>query len=763
MSIWDVQTESWLDLALEEEPELTEDSVQDEQDALGSGYPTDFSTENMDVDEQIDVEAFLGKLEDEIDDRLVEQSFQSRQASVQAFTPRLLHSSTVVYSSGSPYLIVVGGYRRERSFTYVLGSLQILDLSTLKWSPTFRIPQRYSHSSVLLPSISSSSNFNFSQTKSIQVPPILVVGGRDELGAHVLPEDGLLLDGEGYITRWKSWEQETDGLTSSSSMEKGDTGKRLWRSVGSGSLEKGQLAKAGKGRADLIVFGSRLVLYGECLEAQTASYSNRMQALVLDLGTGIWASLAPFVPEETLDQSGMLVLQEDKLGVITFGNQEGSSTKDGSLFHLSEGLLDEALGFRSRIPTSPPSLSKDLSALFLDQRSHLLPPADFQIISSSGSHPPVFAHKLVLLSRWPHLASLLESGMREAQDGQLILKESYETIKAFVHFIYTDELPDFSNHLQEDRSEAYPSRQPVVTDPQGEKVWRTLLSLLSLSSIYLIPRLFQLSSTLLKSSYLSALNVNRIYNSSLTFSPPDFHQSRALQQVGPRSRRGRFNDGDSSGLSLAKLSREWLQDLAEFSLPRLQLITDLNQERKRLFQSFSALQTSLEEETIFEEMLEEELQTLIPTSNTLPTLSLHPPDQDRVDPLSVNSQAQFEKEDQGGRRSSFDEVRTNDYQSLLAQVSSRLNHTDPSSFDANLSSSSSYLQSRVQKKSFGAHSPSFSHPSSGSSSNSISHSPSPTSRVLLTLADVSSGRATPCNMSGTVYWSKDMAVDHLPE
>lgn len=106
-------------------------------------------------------------------------------------------------------------------------------------------------------------------------------------------------------------------------------------------------------------------------------------------------------------------------------------------------------------------------------------------------------------------------------------------------------------------------------------------------------------------------------------------------------------------------------------------------------------------------MLEEELQTLIPTSNTLPTLSLHPPDQDRVDPLSVNSQAQFEKEDQGGRRSSFDEVRTNDYQSLLAQVSSRLNHTDPSSFDANLSSSSSYLQSRVQKKSFGAHSPSF--------------------------------------------------------
>ena len=52
--------------------------------------------------------------------------------------------------------------------------------------------------------------------------------------------------------------------------------------------------------------------------------------------------------------------------------------------------------------------------------------------------PPISVHKLILLSRWPHFATLYSAQMREFHRGRMYLPESYTVVKAFLYYLYTD-------------------------------------------------------------------------------------------------------------------------------------------------------------------------------------------------------------------------------------------------------------------------------------------------------------------------------------
>ncbi|CAO3652801.1 unnamed protein product [Cunninghamella blakesleeana] len=83
-------------------------------------------------------------------------------------------------------------------------------------------------------------------------------------------------------------------------------------------------------------------------------------------------------------------------------------------------------------------------------------------------------HRLVLLARWPHFAHLMQSGMVESLNDCMSLPEPYESLKAFVQFLYTDALDE--------------SLSPILVS-----------DLLVMANLYLLPRLL-------------ALCVRRLYN-----------------------------------------------------------------------------------------------------------------------------------------------------------------------------------------------------------------------------------------------------------
>ncbi|GJJ77818.1 hypothetical protein EMPS_10177 [Entomortierella parvispora] len=105
--------------------------------------------------------------------------------------------------------------------------------------------------------------------------------------------------------------------------------------------------------------------------------------------------------------------------------------------------------------------------------------------TSSPQQEPILCHKLILMARWPHFASMVQSGMQEAQTNTLTLPEPYETVKNFVHYLYTDSIDGMS------------------TD--------TVADLLVMGSMYVMKRLVQLCSTALHQQ-IDIETVSRIYH-----------------------------------------------------------------------------------------------------------------------------------------------------------------------------------------------------------------------------------------------------------
>ncbi|KAG0053667.1 hypothetical protein BGZ83_000662 [Gryganskiella cystojenkinii] len=64
--------------------------------------------------------------------------------------------------------------------------------------------------------------------------------------------------------------------------------------------------------------------------------------------------------------------------------------------------------------------------------------------TSSPQPEPILCHKLILMARWPHFASMVQSGMQESQTNTLTLPEPYETVKSFIDYLYTDSIAGMS-------------------------------------------------------------------------------------------------------------------------------------------------------------------------------------------------------------------------------------------------------------------------------------------------------------------------------
>ncbi|KAG0287814.1 hypothetical protein BGZ96_008299 [Linnemannia gamsii] len=122
--------------------------------------------------------------------------------------------------------------------------------------------------------------------------------------------------------------------------------------------------------------------------------------------------------------------------------------------------------------------------------------------ANSPQQEPILCHKLILMARWPHFASMVQSGMLEAQTSILTLPEPYETVKGFVDYLYTDSIEGMS------------------TD--------TIADLLVMGSMYVMRRLVHLCSAALHQQ-IDIETVSRIY-----------HRAGLSGQVGLRQRALKF-------------------------------------------------------------------------------------------------------------------------------------------------------------------------------------------------------------------------------
>lgn len=53
---------------------------------------------------------------------------------------------------------------------------------------------------------------------------------------------------------------------------------------------------------------------------------------------------------------------------------------------------------------------------------------------------PIHVHKFILQARWPHFKRLLSSKMMEYQTGKLHIPEPYSVVRAFLYYLYTDDI-----------------------------------------------------------------------------------------------------------------------------------------------------------------------------------------------------------------------------------------------------------------------------------------------------------------------------------
>ncbi|KAF8980671.1 RCC1 and BTB domain-containing protein 2 [Entomortierella lignicola] len=145
---------------------------------------------------------------------------------------------------------------------------------------------------------------------------------------------------------------------------------------------------------------------------------------------------------------------------------------------------------------------------------------------TSPHQEPIMCHKLILLARWPHFASMVQSGMIEAQTSTLTLPEPYETVKAFIEYLYTDSIEGMS------------------TD--------TVADLLVMGSMYVMKRLVQLCISVLHQQ-IDIETVSRIY-----------HRAGLSGQIGLRQRALKFMFGNygpvSKTIGFRSLPKEALFD-----------------------------------------------------------------------------------------------------------------------------------------------------------------------------------------------------------
>eukprot|EP00882_Tetradesmus_deserticola_P005054 GHRQ01005325.1.p1 GENE.GHRQ01005325.1~~GHRQ01005325.1.p1 ORF type:complete len:483 (+),score=208.75 GHRQ01005325.1:131-1579(+) len=91
------------------------------------------------------------------------------------------------------------------------------------------------------------------------------------------------------------------------------------------------------------------------------------------------------------------------------------------------------------IKVPPPSIGKDLGELFYSGLN-----SDYVVVvEQDGEQEEIKVHRMLLESRSPFFRGMLESNMAEAQQGRYVVRDMLApVVKAVLHFIYTDQLPE---------------------------------------------------------------------------------------------------------------------------------------------------------------------------------------------------------------------------------------------------------------------------------------------------------------------------------
>jgi len=131
---------------------------------------------------------------------------------------------------------------------------------------------------------------------------------------------------------------------------------------------------------------------------------------------------------------------------------------------LGNSLASEYRFENQRMPTSDTHLSSHLSGIGADlARMFDRPPetgsaTDFTVTADIGDDSddeldmveeveqsgrvskPIHVHRLILEARWPHFARMIASQMAEFHSKKLHIPEPYTVVRAFLHYLYTDNI-----------------------------------------------------------------------------------------------------------------------------------------------------------------------------------------------------------------------------------------------------------------------------------------------------------------------------------
>jgi hypothetical protein len=91
--------------------------------------------------------------------------------------------------------------------------------------------------------------------------------------------------------------------------------------------------------------------------------------------------------------------------------------------------------------------------------------SDFSIIAANGQE--IYAHQVILLTRWPHFKNIHKSGMSESIERKMTIPEPVEVIMAFLKYLYSDRLDE-------------------------NEPWEVVCDLLVMANMYLLHRLKKL-------------------------------------------------------------------------------------------------------------------------------------------------------------------------------------------------------------------------------------------------------------------------------
>ncbi|CAE6500077.1 unnamed protein product [Rhizoctonia solani] len=178
-----------------------------------------------------------------------------------------------------------------------------------------------------------------------------------------------------------------------------------------------------------------------------------------------------------------------------------------------------------------------------------VPPfGDFALKTSTPGAPPIILHRSILLARSVYFRVLLTSGFTESRTGQVQMEETYPTLYALAHWIYTGELPGWI-----ESPSMFPDDDDISTESRyASHAGETLCELLIAANARMVPTLVHHVRQLLRSHMHIPELAPLIW--------------RAMELTGMDQAEEVVPFGPGAGSRRGAGSREWIQDVVGHQL-----------------------------------------------------------------------------------------------------------------------------------------------------------------------------------------------------